>query len=160
MTTTSPPACTAVRGTNTYRVNQGFDSFAAISTESPGSSAICLHLLTIPAGGRATPHLPKADETAIYVVPGEAKMWYGDNLADYLRVGARDFLYILAGVPHLPANPSESELCVAVIARTDPNEQESVMLRPNLTPGDAGEARHEATPPPPEPAGDAGGNRS
>jgi uncharacterized RmlC-like cupin family protein len=29
-------------------------------------------------------------------------------------------------------NPSETEECVAVLARTDPNEQESVVLRPDL----------------------------
>ena len=29
-------------------------------------------------------------------------------------------------------NPSDTEACVAVIARTDPNEQESVVLLPEL----------------------------
>ena len=40
-------------------------------------------------------------------------------------------VYIPAGVPHLPANVSDKP-CVAVIARTDPNEQESVVLLPDL----------------------------
>jgi uncharacterized RmlC-like cupin family protein len=44
---------------------------------------------------------------------------------------AGDMLYIPAGVPHLPANLGD-EPAVAVIARTDPNEQESVVLRPDL----------------------------
>jgi len=35
-------------------------------------------------------------------------------------------------MPHLPYNLSASESCVAVIARTDPNEQESVVLMPEL----------------------------
>jgi uncharacterized RmlC-like cupin family protein len=35
-------------------------------------------------------------------------------------------------MPHLPYNMSQTELCIAVIARTDPNEQESVMLTPEL----------------------------
>ncbi|MDE2806960.1 MAG: cupin, partial [Gemmatimonadota bacterium] len=43
-----------------------------------------------------------------------------------------DFIYIPAGIPHLPYNPSETETCSAVIARTDPNEQESVKLLPEL----------------------------
>ena len=37
-----------------------------------------------------------------------------------------------AGVPNLPYNPSEIETCAAVIAQTDPNEQESVKLPPEL----------------------------
>jgi uncharacterized RmlC-like cupin family protein len=35
-------------------------------------------------------------------------------------------------VPHLPYNPSTTENFVAVIARTDPNEQESVVVLPEL----------------------------
>ena len=31
-------------------------------------------------------------------------------------------------MPHLPSNLSDSEPCTAVLARTDPNEQESVVL--------------------------------
>jgi uncharacterized RmlC-like cupin family protein len=45
---------------------------------------------------------------------------------------AGDYLYIPAGMPHLPYNPSSTEACTAVIARTDPNEQEGVLLRPEL----------------------------
>ena len=59
-------------------------------------------------------------------------MWYGDQLQHELRAGSGDFVYIPAGVPHLPANASDAEPFVAVLARTDPNEQESVVLRPDL----------------------------
>ncbi len=44
---------------------------------------------------------------------------------------AGDFVYIPAGIPHLPMNCSD-EVCVVVIARTDPKEQESVVLLPHL----------------------------
>lgn len=37
-----------------------------------------------------------------------------------------------AGVPHLPVNRSKTEPCGAMIARTDPNEPESVVLLPEL----------------------------
>jgi uncharacterized RmlC-like cupin family protein len=37
-----------------------------------------------------------------------------------------------AGVPHLPANLHRTEPCIGILARTDPNEQESVVLRPDL----------------------------
>jgi uncharacterized RmlC-like cupin family protein len=35
-------------------------------------------------------------------------------------------------VPHVPANPSATEPLVGLAARTDPNEQESVVLLPEL----------------------------
>jgi uncharacterized RmlC-like cupin family protein len=44
------------------------------------------------------------------------------------RLRPGDFFYI----PHLPYNPSDTEPVTAIIARTDPNEQESVILLPEL----------------------------
>ena len=55
---------------------------------------------------------------------------------------AGEFFYIPANVPHVPYNPSESENRVTVIARTDPNEQESVTLLPHL---DSIHPRHPRT---------------
>ncbi len=42
-----------------------------------------------------------------------------------------DYIYIPAGVPHVAANRSETPADF-VAARTDPNEQESVLMRPDL----------------------------
>jgi uncharacterized RmlC-like cupin family protein len=124
--------CKVIRPGETYAGKQGLDYFAGIAAETTGSKAICMHLLTIPPGVRANAHLHEDHETAIYVLSGTAEMWYGEGLKDYLTVSAGEFLYIPAGVPHLPANPSQTEPCSAVLARTDPNEQESVVLRPDL----------------------------
>ena len=61
-------------------------------------------------------------------------MWYGDNLEQHLVARAGDFLYIPAGMPHQPYNLSDVESCVAPIARTDPNDQESIVLLPEPPP--------------------------
>lgn len=125
------PTCQLVRPQSTYEGKQGFSYFEGISAQRTGSQAICMHLLVIPPGGRAKAHLHEHHETAIYMLKGEVHTWYGENLSEHLIVRAGEFLYIPAGMPHLPANLSESE-AVAVIARTDPNEQESVVLLPEL----------------------------
>ena len=125
------PTCQVIRPEKTYDGLQGFRYFEGISKQNVGSSGICMHLLTIPPGGRAKAHLHENHETTIYVLKGEAVMWYGDNLSEKVVTKAGDFIYIPAGVPHLPANLSDSEV-IAVIARTDPNEQESVILLPEL----------------------------
>jgi uncharacterized RmlC-like cupin family protein len=36
-------------------------------------------------------------------------MRYGGGLREQLEVGAGQFLFIPAGVPHLPSNPSDDE---------------------------------------------------
>lgn len=128
------PACTIIRAqdSDSYEGKQGLSYFAGISAESAGSQALCMHLLTIPPGGQAHAHLHERHETAIYILSGQAEMWYGEGLREHAVTKAGDFVYIPAGVPHLPFNSSQSEPCVAVIARTDPNEQESVVLLPEL----------------------------
>ncbi len=126
------PTCKVIRSGEKYMGKQTFTYFAGISAENCGAQGICMHLLTIPPGGRAKAHLHENHETAIYVIRGEAGMWYGEKLEEHIDCRGGDYLYIPAGVPHLPYNASESEECTAVIARTDPNEQESVVLLPEL----------------------------
>jgi uncharacterized RmlC-like cupin family protein len=127
----SPPTCRVVRPGATYAGKQGFDYFAGIAAETVGSRGICMHLLTIPPGARARAHKHEHHETAIYVLAGEAHTRWGDSLEHHVIVSAGEFFYIPAGVPHLPVNLGD-EPCTAVIARTDPNEQESVVLLPEL----------------------------
>jgi uncharacterized RmlC-like cupin family protein len=131
MTNTGGLTCQVVRPASTYAGKQGLDYFTGISAESVGSQGICMHLLTIPPGGRAKAHLHENHETAIYVISGEVETWYGEGLSEHLTVRAGEYLYIPAGVPHLPINTGP-EPATAVLARTDPNEQESVVLLPDL----------------------------
>ncbi|WP_438752507.1 cupin domain-containing protein [Pararhizobium sp. O133] len=131
MLQSSKPTCRIVRPGQTYDGKQGFSYFEGISAEAVGASAICMHLLTIPPGGRAKAHKHETHETAIYMLSGEAHTWYGDQLENHVIVKAGEMFYIPAGVPHLPANLSDQPAS-AVIARTDPNEQESVVLMPEL----------------------------
>ncbi|TVY10156.1 cupin domain-containing protein [Paenibacillus cremeus] len=126
------PTCRLIRSSKTYHGKQGFDYAEAISAESANSQAICMHKLTIPPGGRAKAHLHENHETAIYMLQGKSAMWYGEKLELHMELEEGDFLYIPAGMPHLPYNPSETESCTAILARTDPNEQESVTLLPEL----------------------------
>ena len=130
--TDSQLTCQVVRPDHTYDGKQGFSYFAGIAAETVGSTGICMHLLTIPPRGRAKAHLHQAHETAIYVISGISEMWYGPELREHMTIKAGEFLYIPAGMPHLPANPSQTEPCTAVLARTDPNEQESVILLPEF----------------------------
>ena len=125
------PTCNVFRPRDTYEGKQGFSYFAGISRESAGARGICMHLVTIPPGDRARAHMHENHETALYVISGVSEMWYGERLEHHVTVGAGEMLYIPAGMPHLPANTSD-EPVTAVIARTDPNEQESVVLLPEL----------------------------
>jgi uncharacterized RmlC-like cupin family protein len=128
----SAVTCRVVRGRDTYQGKQGLQYFEGISAQSVGSKALCMHLVEVPPGARTKAHRHEQHETAIYVLRGVATMWYGERLAEHMVVGKGDFVYVPAGLPHLVTNASESETCTVVLARTDPNEQESVVLMPEL----------------------------
>ena len=126
------PVCKIVHAGTPFIGKQGFAYAPAISAETVGASAIHMQLLTMPPGARARAHKHASHETAIYVLSGEGGMYYGERLEQHLVARPGEFLYIPANVPHQPYNVSETEPCVAVVARTDPNEQESVILLPEL----------------------------
>jgi uncharacterized RmlC-like cupin family protein len=113
---------------------QGHPHAPGISAQSAGAQGIHMQIVRLPPGNRSNAHKHEGHETAIYVLSGEAGMWYGESLQNHLVVRAGEFLYIPANMPHLPYNPSDAESCVAVIARTDANDQESVVLLPELEP--------------------------
>jgi uncharacterized RmlC-like cupin family protein len=127
-----PAICAVLRAGAPFIGKQGFSYAPAVSAQTAGAAAIHMQLLTIPPGGRAKAHKHEAHETALYVLSGEGGMYYGERLEHHLVSRAGDFVYIPANVPHLPYNLSQTEPCLAVISRTDPNEQESVVLLPEL----------------------------
>ena len=119
--------CKLVRSGEAFHGKQGLDYFSGISAETAGSTGICMHMLTMPPGAKAKPHYHESHETAIFMLEGESEMLYGPKLDQVMRVKQGDFLYIPPGMPHQPYNPTNKP-ARAVIARTDPNEQESVVL--------------------------------
>jgi uncharacterized RmlC-like cupin family protein len=124
-------SCKLIKPSAAYDGKQGLRYFEGVSAETTGSTGLCMMLLRIPPGGRAKAHKHENHETAIYVISGEAHTWFGERLENHVVHRAGEMFYIPAGVPHLPANLGDRE-CVAVIARTDPHEQESVVLMPEL----------------------------
>ena len=129
---TQPTECRLLQPGKTFLGKQGLEYAVGISAEAVGSQHIHMQLVTIPPGGRARAHKHASHETAIYALQGESGVWHGERLEHHTIVRPGDFFYIPANMPHLPYNPSATEPVIAVIARTDPNEQESVVLLPEL----------------------------
>ena len=125
-------SCQKMRpGATVYAGKQGFSYVEGISKERMGAQGLCMHLLTIPPGGRAKAHKHATHETAIFVISGRGMMAWGERLEHVMETGAGEMIYTPADMPHLPWNPGP-EPVTAVIARTDPHEQESVVLLPEL----------------------------
>ena len=52
MSESPEPACRVVRTSAKYSGKQGLTYFEGIAAETVGAKSICMHLLTIPPGGR------------------------------------------------------------------------------------------------------------
>jgi uncharacterized RmlC-like cupin family protein len=101
-----PATCLRLRAGAPFVGKQGLTYAPAISAETARASAIHMQLLTMPPGARAKAHKHEAHETAIYVMSGEAGMWFGERLEHHMITRAGDFVYIPANMPHLPYNRS------------------------------------------------------
>lgn len=132
MSRTEFPVCRVLQPQKTFKGKQELLYNVGISAETVGAKGIHMQLVVIPPGARAKAHKHEAHETAIYALHGESGVWHGECLEHHSVVKPGDFFFIPANVPHVPYNPSDTKEAVVVIARTDPNDQESVTLLPEL----------------------------
>lgn len=130
MTQQDPHKIVVIRPEATTITKQQLPNFIGVSETTAGAKGISMNIVIIPAGGRAVPHLHRGYETAIYQLEGQTETRYGPNLEHSIITKAGDFLFIPANLPHQPINLSQTERVVAIVARNDPNEQESVEHHP------------------------------
>jgi len=126
-----PSTCALVRQGESYRGEQGLMYSTGLTGETAGSRAICMTLATVPPGGRAKAHLHRGIETAVYVLEGEAEMYFGKRLEERLVARAGEYLYVPADMPHLVHNPSVG-YCRALVAHTSADDQDGIVLLPEL----------------------------
>ena len=123
---------TALRPGPETATTQGLPYFTGISADTAGARGLAMHLVVIPPGGAARPHVHQGYETGIYVLQGRVETRYGAHLEQVVVSAAGDFLFIPPGVPHEALNLSASEPARAVVARNDPAEQDKVQPLPAL----------------------------
>ncbi|MFH7242423.1 MAG: cupin domain-containing protein [Spirulina sp.] len=117
-----------VRPAETVDTIQKLPNYVGISEQTAGAKGISMNIVVIPPGAKAEPHFHDGFETAIYLIQGNVQTFYGENLAKSVTNQQGDFIFIPEGVPHQPVNLSNTEAAIALVARNDPNEQESVQV--------------------------------
>lgn len=118
---------TAVRPGRETMTTQRLPYFIGVSADTAGARGLSMHMVVIPPGARATPHIHQGYETAIYVLQGKVETRYGDRLEESIVSEAGEFLFIPPGVPHEAINLSDTEPARAIVARNDAHEQERVV---------------------------------
>ena len=121
------PLVQAIRPEREVMTRQRLPYFVGISGATVGAQGLSMHIVVIPPGAKAEPHLHVGYETGIYVLEGRVLTRWGAQLENEVVSEAGDFLFVPAGVPHEAENLSASAPARAVVARNDPAEQDKVL---------------------------------
>jgi uncharacterized RmlC-like cupin family protein len=123
----SKPAVRNIRPDREVMTRQRLPYFIGISGQTVDATGLSMHLVVIPPGGRAEPHIHVGYETGIYVLEGTVCTRWGTDLEHEVISEAGDFLFVPPDVPHEAINLSATEPARAVVARNDPVEQDKVL---------------------------------
>ncbi|TFV99538.1 cupin domain-containing protein [Oxalobacteraceae bacterium OM1] len=121
-----PAAVQAIRPDREVTTRQQLPYFVGISGSTTGAMGLSMHLVVIPPGARAAPHVHVGYETGIYVLEGTVCTRWGAALEHEVVSRAGEFLFIPPGVPHEAINLSAELPARAVVARNHPAEQDLV----------------------------------
>jgi uncharacterized RmlC-like cupin family protein len=97
----------------------GLARTAAVSGESVGAQHLWLGRAVAPAGRVSAVHHHGAGETALYVLRGQATLFFGEGLRQRLDLRAGDFAFVPAWAIHAEGNLS-GEDAEAIVARSTP----------------------------------------
>jgi uncharacterized RmlC-like cupin family protein len=117
----------AIRPDREVLTRQRLPYFVGISGQTVGAKGLSMHLVVIPPGARAEPHLHRGYETGIYVLEGRVQTRFGPGLTQSIVSEAGEFLFIPPDVPHEAINLSTTEPARAIVSRNDPAEQDNVV---------------------------------
>jgi uncharacterized RmlC-like cupin family protein len=131
ITVTPIPTCKVISSGADYIGKQGFTYIAGLTGSTAGSRGISMTVVTLPDGARAKAHLHRTVETAVYVLEGEAEMYFGERLGDLLKARAGEYVYVPADTPHLVLNRSGAP-CRALVAHSAEDDQAGIELLPEL----------------------------
>ena len=103
----------------------GMNRAAAINHATAGANKLWAGTVTIQADAKTGVHHHGALESIIYIVSGQARMRWGDELEFVCEAGPGDFIYVPPYVPHQEINANSEEPLECILVRS---EQEPVVV--------------------------------
>jgi len=120
-----------VRNPETHRGWNGIRYKTGMSAKNVGSEKLSMNVATVPPGAVAFAHIHVDFEVMLFILKGDVRHEYGENLEQSMDNSAGDFIFIQPGVPHEVINLSDTEPVIAVVARSDATEWENIVDYPS-----------------------------
>ena len=120
-----------VRNPETHRGWNGIRYKTGMSAKNVGSENLSMNVAIVPPGAVAFAHTHVDFEVMLFILKGDVRHEYGENLEQSMDNSAGDFIFIQPGVPHEVINLSDTEPVIAVVARSDATEWENIVDYPS-----------------------------
>ena len=120
-----------IRNPDTHRGWNGIRYKTGMSAKNVGARKLSMNVATVPPGAVAYAHIHVDFEVMLFILQGRVRHEYGEKLEKSMDNEAGDFIFIEPGVPHEVINLSDTEPVVAVVARSDASEWESIIDFPS-----------------------------
>lgn len=101
--------------------SEGTVRISGVSPQHTPATKIWFGKVSNQPGYRSPPHHHGEAETGGYVFRGKARIYFGENYADYVDMEEGDFVYIPPFMPHVEANMSVTQDLVWMTTRTPDN---------------------------------------
>ena len=120
-----------VRNPETHMGWNGIRYKTGMSAKNVGAGKLSMNVATVPPGAVAFAHVHVDFEVMLFILKGNVRHEYGENLEQSMDNSAGDFIFIQPGVPHEVINLSDTEPVIAVVARSDATEWENIVDYPS-----------------------------
>ena len=121
-----------VMGGENFRGWNGIKYKAGLSAKNVNAQKLSMNVATVAPGAIAYAHIHDGFELMLYILQGQVRHIYGENLEHTVDNEAGDFIYIQPGVPHEVYNLSDDQPVIAVVARSDASEWQNIVPYPSL----------------------------
>ncbi len=108
-------------------VPRGVVGGAEISRATAGAENIYMGVFRVPPGTRSRPHYHEACESAVYMLAGQLRVRWGDQLEQQVTLAPNDLVYVPPRETHVLENLSDTEPAEYVVARDSPDEDAVVV---------------------------------
>lgn len=116
-----------IRGGGDRRNWNGIHYKQGMSEKNVGSKNLSVNIATIPPSGVAYAHIHDGFELMLYILEGEVRHEFGEDLQQTVDNKAGDFIFIKSGIPHEVFNLSDKKPVVAFVARSCASEWDNII---------------------------------
>ena len=120
-----------VMGGDNFRGWNGIRYKAGLSAKNVNAKKLSMNVATVAPGAVAYAHIHEGFELMLYIMKGNVRHIYGENLSKTIDNEAGDFIFIEPGVPHEVYNLSDTDPVIAVVARSDASEWQNITPYPS-----------------------------